>query len=44
MKRENLIESKDDSPEIYELLISNLVEFKRYYNREITRVDIIILN
>ncbi|KKN29940.1 hypothetical protein LCGC14_0838940 [marine sediment metagenome] len=41
MKRKDLIKSKDDLLEIHELLIYHPVEFKRYYNREITRADVI---
>ena len=40
MKRKDLIKSKDDPLEIHELLICHPVEFKRYYNREITRADV----
>ncbi len=43
MKRKDLIESKDDSLEIHELLIYHPLEFKQYYNREINRADVIDL-
>jgi len=41
MKRKDLVKSKNDPLEIRELLICYSIEFKRYYNREITRADVI---
>ena len=44
LKRNDLIESKNDPPEIHELLINHPVEFKRYYNREKNRAAAITLD
>ena len=44
IRRKNLIESEDDSPEIHEFLTSHPLEFRQYYNREISRIDVVILD
>lgn len=44
LKRNDLIESKNDPPKIHDLLIGDSVEFKRYYNREVNRAAAITLD
>lgn len=44
MKRKDLRKSEDDPPEIHQLLISYPIEFERYYNRRISRIDVIVIS